>query len=191
MNKIRSSNDAIEAILTLLETMSKDGTNQRMRPEDFGVDSIYYYKMDNKRDPERKEFFKVWLEGQGYTDVTIIEWEFSPYDIYAKNKNGEDCVFELKNRAKYSETHSTDWNDSIIDEKKFNELMNLPYKAYVVNFFTDLFCIHSIDEEYEIQHQPRCRANMDWDQHIVSKNIVSYKHKEKNKYEYDRRMERV
>ena len=185
MNKIKSSNDELEAILTLLEILSKDGTNQRMRPEDFGVDSIYYYKMDNKKDPERKEFFKVWLEGQGYTDVTIIEWEFSPYDIYAKNKKGEDCVFELKNRAKYSETYSTDWNDSIIDEKKFNELMNLPYKAYIVNFFTDIFCIHSIDEEHEIQHQPRCRANMDWDQHIVSKNIVSYKHKEKNKYEYD------
>ena len=183
-NKIRSKNSEMEKILTLLETMAEEGLTKHMNPEDFGVDSIYYYKKSND-DPERKHFFKKWLKDRGYRDVTIIDWKYSPYDIYAKDAQGNDCVYELKCRDKYNDTSSTDYGDSIIDENKYNELSQLPYKVYIVNFFTDAFYIHSLDSECESQHYPRCRANMDWDRHIVSKYIVSYNNKNGKRYEYN------
>lgn len=137
-----------------------------------------------QNDPEGIQWFKEWLDRKGFTNITIPQNEFSYYDIEA-DKGDKHYIFEIKNRNRYKTTNSYDWGDTIIDQSKYIILSTYEDQVYVVNLFNDCFCIHKLEEEHEIQHQQRCRANMNWDRRITTKNLISYKNKPIHCYRYD------
>lgn len=137
----------------------------------------------NQNDPEGVLWFKSYLESKHFENIHIPEDKFSPYDIEA-DKDGKHYIFEIKNRNRYKITNSYDWGDTIIDQSKYIILSTYKDQVYVVNLFNDCMCIHKLEDEHEIQHQPHCRANMNWDRRITSKNLISYKNTQQSKREY-------
>lgn len=135
--------------------------------------------IDNIKDPEGKHYFKEWLENHQFSDVILTSNQYSNYDIVAQ-KDGETYIYELKNRPCYS----TAYNDSIIELTKYDSLRSYAGHKYVVNFFKDCFYIVELEEEHELQTY-MCQKTNNWDRTRVKKTLVSYKHKEINKYEYE------
>ena len=135
-------------------------------------------------DPEGIRWFEGWLERRGFNNIIIAPDPYSPYDLSA-TKNDINYLFEIKNRNRYKITNSYDWGDTIIDQSKYIILSAYKDQVYVVNLFNDCMCIHKLEDEHEIQHQPHCKANMNWDRRITSKNLISYKNKPNNCYKYD------
>lgn len=138
----------------------------------------------NNDDPEGIQWFKSYLEKNDFENIHIPENEFSPFDIEG-DKGGKHYLFEIKNRNRYKITNSYDWGDTIIDQSKYIILSAYKDQVYVVNLFNDCMCIHKLEDDHEIQHQPHCKANMNWDRRITSKNLISYRNKPKNCYRYD------
>ena len=138
----------------------------------------------NNDDPEGIQWFKAFLEKNDFENIHIPENEFSPFDIEG-DKGGKHYLFEIKNRNRYKITNSYDWGDTITDQSKYIILSAYKDQVYVVNLFNDCMCIHKLEDDHEIQHQPHCKANMNWDRRITSKNLISYRNKPKNCYRYD------
>ena len=132
-----------------------------------------------QNDPEGKIWFAGWLENHHYKNVKIIENPYSPYDIEA-DKDGKHYVYELKARP----INSYAWNDSIIELQKFNILKNLGDERYIVNFFHDCFYIVDLFEDHEFQDH-YCQRTNNWNRDKIKKILVSYKHKNENRYEYN------
>lgn len=130
-------------------------------------------------DPEGKIWFSGWLESKHFTNITISEDQYSPYDISA-DKDGKHYIFEIKNRP----CTSYAYNDNIIELSKFNILHTLAGEKYIINFFTDCFYISGIDDEHELQSH-FCQKTNNWNRNKVRKVLVSYKHNELNKRNYN------
>lgn len=130
-------------------------------------------------DPEGKIWFSGWLESKHFTNITIPEDQYSPYDISA-DKDGKHYIFEIKNRP----CTSYAYNDNIIELSKFNILHTLAGEKYIINFFTDCFYISGIDDEHELQSH-FCQKTNNWNRNKVRKVLVSYKHNELNKRNYN------
>lgn len=130
-------------------------------------------------DPEGIQWFKEYLERNHFKNIEIPTNPYSPYDIEA-DKDGKHYIFEIKNRP----CNSYAWNDSIIELQKFNILKGYSGEKYVVNFFYDCWYIHDLFEEHEFQTHYAQRTN-NWSRDKVKKILVSYKHNESNKHNYD------
>lgn len=133
--------------------------------------------IDIKNDPEGKEFFKRYLQSNGFEDINTTS-KMAFYDMYAK-KDGITYFFELK----YRPITSTQWGDSIIESIKYDKLKTLGDNVYVVNFFTDCFHIHKLDSQYQLQEW-MCQKTNNWDRHKVRKVLVSYTNTDKTRRGY-------
>lgn len=130
-------------------------------------------------DPEGVQWFKGWLERNHYKNIQIPTNPYSPYDIEA-DKDSKHYIFELKNRP----CTSYAFNDSIIELQKFNILRWYDGEIQVVNFFYDCFYVNHIMDDHEFQTHYAQRTN-NWSRDKVKKILVSYKHKEENKHNYN------
>ena len=87
---------------------------------------------------EGKIYFISWLRDRGFTDIIDTDTlsQFTHWDVEGTYK-GEKFIFELKNR-----THlSTKYGDTAINKDKYEYLIHSPYKAILVTFFTDCWCM--------------------------------------------------
>ena len=91
MNKIKSSNDELEAILTLLEIEGNNLTFSKFDPKDFGAN---YDRVD---DPEKKGYFEWWLMQNGYKNIAIPKDEYNTYYIKAIDQEGS-VEIEIDNK---------------------------------------------------------------------------------------------
>ena len=138
--------------------------------------------MITNEDPEGKETFKEWLIKRDFKDVNIVADELCHYDIISQ-KNGVKYVFELKKRPIRSDV----WNDNIIQQDKYEYLLPMDkdnQKVYIVNLFTDCMYINPLQYDHEEQHK-YCQKTNNWDRTRVLKTLISYKHINKHRYEYD------
>lgn len=175
MNKIKSSNDELKAILTLLEIEGNNLTFSKLDPRDFGAN---YDRVD---DPEKKGYFEWWLMQNGYKNIAIPKDEYNIYDISAE-KDGETYIFELKVRP----CKSTDFGDTIIELPKYNMLKvfsNTGYKVKIVNFFEDCIHIHDHLSPHTFEDHYAQKTNTD-KYNKVKKTLVSYKNTADSKYIY-------
>ena len=122
---------------------------------------------------EGKCWFISWLKEKGFEDIIDTDTlsQFTHWDVEATYK-GEKFCFELKNR-----THpSTKYGDTAINGDKYEHLINSPYKAILVTFFTDYWCMIDVkrvepDSRFHrmCPHQTRFQ-----DHHLMKKEMVSW-----------------
>lgn len=174
-NKIRSKNNELEQILTILETFADQRAFADLDPRDFGAN------YDKQTDPEKKEYFVYWLRKNGYENIVTPKDEYCIYDISA-TKGGKQYIFELKKRT----CLSTDYGDTIISMYKYRMLEsfhNAGYKVKVVNLFKDCIHIHDWDSPKEFQDHYAQKTN-NWNRSKTRKILVSYKNSKDSKYIY-------
>lgn len=175
MNNVKSSNDELKAILTLLEIEGNNLTFSKFDPKDFGAN---YDRVD---DPEKKGYFEWWLMQNGYKNIATPKDEYNIYDISAE-KDGETYIFELKNR----DCKSTDFGDTIIELPKYNMLKvfsNTGYKVKIVNFFEDCIHIHDHLSPHTFEDHYAQKTN-NWCRDKIKKTLVSYKNTPDSLYPY-------
>ena len=118
-------------------------------------------------------YFISWLRDKGFTDIIDTDTlsQFTHWDIEGTYK-GEKFIFELKNR-----THkSTKYGDTAINKDKYDYLIHSPYKAILVTFFTDCWCMVDVKSKKPdsffhrmCPHQTRFQ-----DHHLMKKEMVSW-----------------
>ena len=121
---------------------------------------------------EGKAFFINWLEQHHFTDIVDTDTisRYYHWDIEA-TLNGERYVFELKNRT----FPSSRYGDAAVNYDKYEHLLNCPYKAVFVTFWTDCFIMIDVKSRYPdsffykmCPHQTRFQ-----DHHLMNKEMVS------------------
>lgn len=130
-------------------------------------------------DPEGIRWFESYLRKNGFINIQLPPTCFYPFDLQA-DKDGTHYYFELKLRP----CHSTAFNDSIIELQKYNTLRGYNGEKKIINFFNDCFYIVDIFDDHEYQTHYAQRTN-NWNRDKVKKILVSYKHKESNKHNYN------
>ena len=123
---------------------------------------------------EGKIWFISFLEDRGFEDIIDTDTlsQFTHWDIEGTYR-GERYIFELKNRAH----PSTKYGDTAINRDKYEFLIHSPYKAILVTFFTDCWCMIDVKSRYPdedivryCQHQTRFP-----DHQIIRKKMVRWK----------------
>lgn len=122
---------------------------------------------------EGKIYFISWLESKGFTDIIDTDTlsQFTHWDIEATYK-GERFIFELKNR-----NHpSTKYEDTAINKDKYDHLLSSPYKAILVTFFTDCWCMIDIKSKRpdSFFHRMCPLQTRFQDHHLIKKEMVSW-----------------
>ena len=122
---------------------------------------------------EGKIWFISFLEDRGFEDIIDTDTlsQFTHWDVEGTYK-GERYIFELKNR-----THpSTKYGDTAINKDKYEYLIHSPYKAILITFFTDCWCMIDVKSRYPdsffhrmCPHQTRFQ-----DHHLMKKEMVSW-----------------
>ena len=123
---------------------------------------------------EGKKWFICWLKHNNFTDIIDTDSISQYYHWDVEAKYGEDrYIFELKNRT----FESTKYNDTAINYDKYEHLIHSPYKAILVTFFTDCWCMIDVKSKkpdsffYKMcPHQTRFQ-----DHHLMKKEMVSWK----------------
>ena len=133
---------------------------------------------------EGKKWFICWLKHNNFTDIIDTDSisQYCHWDMEAKY--GEDrYIFELKNRT----FESTKYNDTAINYDKYEHLINSPYRAVLVTFWTDCFIMIDVkncppDEDIVryCQHQTRFP-----DHQIIRKKMVRWKLQNMKLLNYD------
>ena len=133
---------------------------------------------------EGKIYFISWLRDKGFTDIIDTDTlsQFTHWDIEGTYK-GEKFIFELKNR-----THkSTKYGDTAINKDKYEYLIHSPYKAILVTFFTDCWCMIDVKSKKPdsffhrmCPHQTRFQ-----DHHLMKKEMVSWSIHNMKMLDYD------
>ena len=133
---------------------------------------------------EGKIYFISWLRDKGFTDIIDTDTlsQFTHWDIEGTYK-GEKFIFELKNR-----THkSTKYGDTAINKDKYDYLIHSPYKAILVTFFTDCWCMVDVKSKKPdsffhrmCPHQTRFQ-----DHHLMKKEMVSWSIHNMKMLDYD------
>lgn len=122
---------------------------------------------------EGKKWFISWLNNNNFTDIIDTDSisQFCHWDVEAKYGNCK-YIFELKNRAH----PSTKYGDTAINRDKYDYLIHSPYKAILVTFFTDCWCMIDVKSRYPdsffykmCPHQTRFQ-----DHHLMKKEMVSW-----------------
>ena len=123
---------------------------------------------------EGKIYFISWLRDRGFTDIIDTDTlsQFTHWDIEGTYK-GDKFIFELKNR-----THlSTKYGDTTINKDKYEYLIHSPYKAILVTFFTDCWCMIDVKSRYpdSFFHRMCPYQTRFQDHHLMKKEMVSWK----------------
>ena len=122
---------------------------------------------------EGKAFFINWLEQHHFTDIVDTDTisRYYHWDLEA-TLNGERYAFELKNRT----FPSYQFGDAAVNYDKYEYLLNCPYKAVFVTFWTDCFIMIDVKSRYPdsffykmCPHQTRFQ-----DHHLMKKEMVSW-----------------
>ena len=133
---------------------------------------------------EGKAFFINWLEQHHFTDIVDTDTisRYYHWDIEA-TLNGERYVFELKNRT----FPSSRYGDAAVNYDKYEHLLNCPYKAVFVTFWTDCFIMIDVKSRYPdsffykmCPHQTRFQ-----DHHLMKKEMVSWSIQNMKLLKYD------
>ena len=123
---------------------------------------------------EGKEWFISWLKKHNFTDIVDTDTIsiYYHWDLEA-TLNGKRYAFELKNRT-FPSYH---FDDAAVNYDKYEYLLNCPYKAVFVTFWTDCFIMIDVkncppDEDIVryCQHQTRFP-----DHQIIRKKMVRWK----------------
>lgn len=131
-----------------------------------------------------REWFISWLKKHNFTDIVDTDTIsiYCHWDVEAKYGN-DKYIFELKNRT----FESTKYNDTAINYDKYEHLINSPYRAVLVTFWTDCFIMIDVknchpDEDITRQcpHQTRFP-----DHQIISKKMVRWKIQNMKLLKYD------
>lgn len=88
---------------------------------------------------ESINYFINFLQRKGYSEVKKAEDRYSYFDISAE-KNGKIYKFELKNRN----LKSTTYNDTVMEEYKYNKFIENNDNGYLVTFFEDCFSVSNV-----------------------------------------------
>lgn len=133
---------------------------------------------------EGKKWFISWLNNNNFTDIIDTDSisQYCHWDVEAKYGN-EKYIFELKNR-----THpSTKYGDTAINRDKYEYLIHSPYKAILITFFTDCWCMIDVKSRYPdsffykmCPHQTRFQ-----DHHLMKKEMVSWSIQNMKLLKYD------
>ena len=133
---------------------------------------------------EGKAFFINWLEQHHFTDIVDTDTisRYYHWDLEA-TLNGERYAFELKNRT----FPSSRYGDAAVNYDKYEHLLNCPYKAVFVTFWTDCFIMIDVKSRYPdsffykmCPHQTRFR-----DHHLMKKEMVSWSIQNMKLLKYD------
>ena len=133
---------------------------------------------------EGKAFFINWLEQHHFTDIVDTDTisRYYHWDLEA-TLNGERYAFELKNRT----FPSSRYGDAAVNYDKYEYLLNCPYKAVFVTFWTDCFIMIDVKSRYPdsffykmCPHQTRFQ-----DHHLMKKEMVSWSIQNMKLLKYD------
>ena len=133
---------------------------------------------------EGKAFFINWLEQHHFTDIVDTDpiSRYYHWDLEA-TLNGERYAFELKNRT----FPSSRYGDAAVNYDKYEYLLNCPYKAVFVTFWTDCFIMIDVKSRYPdsffykmCPHQTRFQ-----DHHLMKKEMVSWSIQNMKLLKYD------
>ena len=133
---------------------------------------------------EGKVFFINWLERHNFTDIVDTDTisRYYHWDVEA-TLNGERYAFELKNRT----FPSSRYGDAAVNYDKYEYLLNCPYKAVFVTFWTDCFIMIDVKSRYPdsffykmCPHQTRFQ-----DHHLMKKEMVSWSIQNMKLLKYD------
>ena len=133
---------------------------------------------------EGKAFFINWLERHNFTDIVDTDTisRYYHWDVEA-TLNGERYAFELKNRT----FPSSRYGDAAVNYDKYEYLLNCPYKAVFVTFWTDCFIMIDVKSRYPdsffykmCPHQTRFQ-----DHHLMKKEMVSWSIQNMKLLKYD------
>ena len=133
---------------------------------------------------EGKAFFINWLEQHHFTDIVDTDTisRYYHWDLEA-TLNGERYAFELKNRT----FPSSRYGDTAVNYDKYEYLLNCPYKAVFVTFWTDCFIMIDVKSRYPdsffykmCPHQTRFQ-----DHHLMKKEMVSWSIQNMKLLKYD------
>ena len=133
---------------------------------------------------EGKAFFINWLDQHHFTDIVDTDTisRYCHWDIEA-TLGGERYAFELKNRT----FPSSRYGDAAVNYDKYEYLLNCPYKAVFVTFWTDCFIMIDVKSRYPdsffykmCPHQTRFQ-----DHHLMKKEMVSWSIQNMKLLKYD------
>lgn len=133
---------------------------------------------------EGKAFFINWLEQHHFTDIVDTDTisRYYHWDVEA-TLGGQRYAFELKNRT----FPSSRYGDAAVNYDKYEYLLNCPYKAVFVTFWTDCFIMIDVKSRYPdsffykmCPHQTRFQ-----DHHLMKKEMVSWSIQNMKLLKYD------
>ena len=133
---------------------------------------------------EGKIYFISWLRDRGFEDIIDTDTlsQFTHWDIEGTYK-GERYIFELKNR-----THpSSKYGDTAINKDKYEYLIHSPYKAILITFFTDCWCMIDVKSKKpdSFFHKMCPYQTRFQDHHLMKKEMVSWSIQNMKMLEYD------
>ena len=133
---------------------------------------------------EGKAFFINWLEQHHFTDIVDTDTisRYCHWDVEG-TLGGQRYAFELKNRT----FPSSRYGDAAVNYDKYEYLLNCPYKAVFVTFWTDCFIMIDVKSRYPdsffykmCPHQTRFQ-----DHHLMKKEMVSWSIQNMKLLKYD------
>lgn len=131
-----------------------------------------------------KEWFINWLKNHHFTDIVDTDTIsiYCHWDVEAKYGNCK-YVFELKNRT----FESTKYNDTAINYDKYEHLLNSPYRAVLVTFWTDKWMMVDVKvNQPDNTFIKRCSHQTRFADHtMINKKMVSWNIRNKKLLQYD------
>ena len=131
-----------------------------------------------------REWFISWLRKHNFTDIVDTDTIsiYCHWDVEAKYGNCK-YIFELKNRT----FESTKYNDTAINYDKYEHLLNSPYRAVLVTFWTDKWMMVDVKvNEPDNTFIKRCAHQTRFADHtMINKKMVSWNIKNKKLLQYD------
>ena len=131
-----------------------------------------------------KEWFISWLRKHNFTDIVDTDTIsiYCHWDVEAKYGNCK-YIFELKNRT----FESTKYNDTAINYDKYEHLLNSPYRAVLVTFWTDKWMMVDVKvNQPDNTFIKRCSHQTRFADHtMINKKMVSWNIRNKKLLQYD------
>lgn len=131
-----------------------------------------------------REWFISWLRKHNFTDIVDTDTIsiYCHWDVEAKYGNCK-YIFELKNRT----FESTKYNDTAINYDKYEHLLNSPYRAVLVTFWTDKWMMVDVKvNQPDNTFIKRCSHQTRFADHtLVNKKMVSWNIRNKKLLQYD------
>ena len=133
---------------------------------------------------EGKKWFISWLNNNNFTDIIDTDSisQYCHWDVEAMYGK-EKYIFELKNRT----FESTKYNDTAINYDKYEHLLNSPYRAVLVTFWTDCWLMLDVKvNQPDNTFIKRCAHQTRFSDHtLIDKKMVSWNIENKKLLQYD------